>query len=159
MELRRCPVTFQRGVTVLVTGTGVTTRNQGRYGTLQAEHRGAWGQHEWDVIFISAVHPTEWISYDQHDLTPKPFLVGLNEEALFEDEKGMLWPGRCVGRGIDIIDGNMYEIRGANTVLVRESQLRVSAVPAAHVVVTPCGTCGKPNDAGVRICWCCGNRP
>jgi hypothetical protein len=23
----------------------------------------------------------------------------------------------------------------------------------------PCQTCGKNNDVGVNVCWCCGNQP
>jgi hypothetical protein len=23
----------------------------------------------------------------------------------------------------------------------------------------PCQTCGKNNDVGVSVCWCCGNQP
>lgn len=40
-----------------------------------------------------------------------------------------------------------------------EDALRAMAYGIPPAAERPCPTCSKPNDVGVKTCWCCGNTP
>lgn len=46
---------------------------------------------------------------------------------------------------------------GMSALLWFEQRQQTQAVAPAPPTEVPCRTCGRPNDAGVRTCWCCGN--
>ncbi len=87
-----------------------------------------------------------------HDITP--LLDGVDRVRNVHSNKEGVYEGHTQYGDYYLIrcdTGGRYQITQANLVLLP----RASVAP----VEVQCQRCGRKNDQGVRVCWCCGQSP
>jgi hypothetical protein len=62
------------------------------------------------------------------------------------------------GSGDYLLVGVLPSFRKDRFVVV-EGEIPTATPQACVRQEKPCQTCGKNNDVGVNVCWCCGNQP
>lgn len=167
LVVRGDAVSLQVGVPVLTIhgGHGILTAmvgGSGKYGNL------------WNVEIDFGPLGKQTYQYFETNLTADPYLVDVGAAVTFT-HNGIDFCGQVSSRYVQYTGGKTYTVEYLgptgfpSRAVLLENQIRpalqLSEIPGAPAATStprkeaPCRGCGRNNDIGVQVCWCCGGSP